>query len=306
MREQTEQADLRQTEHTTEPYPAPAVRTAAFLFMFVLPADVNGEQIRTFEGFTEPAERILVSAREPGPMAEVLVRRGDRVRRNDILFRLDDRILRKTRAAAEAEANSVAGTEALEIDRRSKERRYRSLLALHNSGSGSEEEVSLAKADLDIASKKVAAAKENHQIVVLKLQELDARIAQRKTESPIDGIVTDVRKKRGEFVAANDLHVVTVVQLKTLRAVFFLPTPIALQLKAAGKADLSLPLYGKQVAADVEYVAPVTEPDSGLVRVHLLIDNRKETVRSGIRCLFSAEDRQAPARSQSKGHSPDR
>ena len=103
--------------------------------------------------------------------------------------------------------------------------------------------------------------------------------------------MVEVKKKRGEFVATEDLHLVTIVQLKTLRAVFFLPTAIASRLKSADTATVRLPLYEKQVLATVEYVAPVTEPDSGLVRVHLLIANDSEHYRSGIRCHLQLDNK---------------
>ena len=39
----------------------------------------------------------------------------------------------------------------------------------------------------------------------------------------------------------------------------------------------------------MEFVAPVTEAESGTVRVKVLIDNAKGAYRCGIRCLLNAE-----------------
>ena len=269
--------------------PAVSIRLWPALPLLVLLSQPAGvaDELRTFEGFTEPVRSIQVSAKEPGPVTEVLVRRGDRVRRLELLVRLDDLVLQQTRAAVEAEATSTANLDALAIERDTRKRRYQNMIKLHEAGSGSDDELALAKADFEVAEKRIAAAREQQQIAILRLSELDARLGQRQIASPIDGIVVDVKKKPGEFVATEDLHLVTIVQLQSLRAVFFLPTVVASQLKSADVATVTLPLYDRRISASVEYVAPITEPDSGLVRVHLLIPNKKESFRSGIRCLLS-------------------
>lgn len=254
--------------------------------------DICRAEVSTVEGFTEPIESIDVAAMEAGPISSVLIRRGQRVRKGELLVTLNDEVLRESRAAVEAEATSVANIEALEIERVVRQRRYETLKRLEESGSGSQEEVKLAKADFDVASKKVEAAKEQLGIAKFRLRELDARIAQRRILSPIDGIVVDVKKKRGEYVAAEELHVATIVRLEQLRAVFFVPTKLAAEMTVQKQQmfRVRIPLIKKAVDASLEYVAPVTEPDSGLVRVHLLIPNPREAYRSGVRCILDAEN----------------
>ena len=46
----------------------------------------------------------------------------------------------------------------------------------------------------------------------------------------------------------------------------------------------------------MEFIAPVTEAESGTVRVKVLIDNAHGAYRCGIRCLLNAEQaKEAPA-----------
>ncbi len=283
--------------------PVTSVLLGVFLVAFCLQT-TRGDEVGTVQGFTEPVESIDVAAMEAGSISEVLIRRGQRVRKGEVIVRLNDEVLRESRAAVEAEATSVANIEALDIEREVKQGRYETLKRLHEAGSGSQEEVKMAKADFEVASKKVEAAKEQLGIAKLRLRELDARIAQRRILSPIDGIVVDVKKKRGEYVAAEELHVATVVRLEELRAVFFVPTEMATEMNVqeGRRFKVHIPLIRRDVDSRLEYVAPVTEPDSGLVRVHLLIANERETYRSGVRCQLK---RTAPSRSAVAKKKPD-
>lgn len=262
----------------------------------------HGREPRSPEGFTEPVVSIDVAAMESGPISGVFIRRGQRVRKGELLVTLNDEVLRETRAALKAESEGVANIEALAIERNVRQGRYETLKKLQEAGSGSFEEVKLAKADFDVASKRVEAAREQRGIAKLRLRELDARIAQRKIVSPIDGIVVDVKKKRGEYVAAEELHVATIVRLEELRAVFFVPTIIASKMNVLNKErfKIHIPLLNQSVNAKLEYVAPVTEPDSGLVRVHLLIPNSNETYRSGVRCVLIEANHQRTKTAEGK------
>jgi hypothetical protein len=81
----------------------------------------------------------------------------------------------------------------------------------------------------------------------------------------------------------------TVVQLDPLRVVFSLPTPIAARWSVGSAVALELPESGAKPRGKVEFVAPVTEAESGTVRVKVLIDNAAGAYRCGVRCLLNAE-----------------
>ncbi len=241
----------------------------------------------TYEGFTEPDRTLEVSAADMGRVDEVHVKRGDRVQQGALLMTLDTRVLEAARRAVAAKAKSVARLEALRVEHELRENRYRKLLELQRDGAGSPEEANRAKADADVARLNVRAAEDDLQLSQLELAEIESRIEQRRIRSPVDGNVTDVLKDVGEFVSTNQPHVATIVQLHVLRVTFYLPTEVAMSLQEGRTVRLTFPDFQTETTGHVEYVAEVTEADSGRVRVDVLLDNGQRKWRSGIRCRIS-------------------
>lgn len=267
----------------------PLKTSQPFLVVFCICMTVTSAGVfaQTYEGFTDPVRVLEVSAADMGRVAEVHVKRGDRVQQGDLLMMLDAKILQAARRVAEAKTKSVARLEALRVEHELRENRYGKLLELQRDGAGSTEEVSRAKADADVARLNVRAAEDDLQLSQLELAEIESHIDQRRIRSPVDGTVTDVLKDVGEFVSTTQPHIATIVQLQVLRVTFYLPTEVAMPLEESQIVRLTFPDFQQETDGNVEYVAEVTEADSGRVRVDVLIDNAKRKWRSGIRCRIN-------------------
>jgi RND family efflux transporter MFP subunit len=240
-----------------------------------------------FEAFTEPVHSIDASAADMGRVAEVKVTRGDCVRRGDVLIVLDSQVWEASRRVVEKKATRSAAIKALEVEYELKHNRYVQLRELLDDGAGSPEEMRRAEADAEVARLNVEAAREEQDLARLQLAEIEARIEQRLVRSPIDGIVTDVLKETGEHVST-DSHVVTVVRLDRLRATFYLPTETAGSLSVGNNIPLEVSGSRHPAIGAIQYIAPVTEADSGRVRVDVLIDNVNLEFRSGVRCTMDS------------------
>jgi multidrug efflux pump subunit AcrA (membrane-fusion protein) len=111
--------------------------------------------------------------------------------------------------------------------------------------------------------------------------------------APIDGVVTVLHKETGEFVAPTDPHILNLVQLDKLLGVFSVPAPQATRLKAGEKLAVQLVDSSASVPGAVESVSPVTDAESGTVRVKVCLDNPKGEYRSGQRCTLRFPDQPA-------------
>jgi len=236
------------------------------------------------EAFTEPIEEIKVAAADMGIVAKIHVNLGDTVSPHDLLVELDQSVLEATRQIAESKANNKARIKAAEVEYQIKQARYEKLVQLVRDGAGSPEEVERAKADAEVAQQEIQALREQAEQYRLEVRQYEAQIEQRRIRSPIRGQVVEIRKKVGEFVSANDPHLVSVVQIDTLRAIFFVPTQKAMQLQKEETVEVLFEETNQRTRAKVEFVAPITQADSGRVRVDVLIDNRTGEFRSGVRC----------------------
>jgi multidrug efflux pump subunit AcrA (membrane-fusion protein) len=74
------------------------------------------------------------------------------------------------------------------------------------------------------------------------------------------------------------------MQLDPLRVTFSVPSGQAQKMHPGDTFELSLPESSERAIAKVEFVSPVTEAESGTVRVKLLIENHDNRYRCGVRC----------------------
>ena len=102
--------------------------------------------------------------------------------------------------------------------------------------------------------------------------------------APMDGVVSAIHKEIGEYVAPTDPHIMNIVQLDRLQAVFSVPSEDATTLRTGDSVAIRLSATNVSVTGVVEFVAPVTDAESGTVRVKVRMENPQSTYRSGQRC----------------------
>ena len=227
---------------------------------------------------------MLVACAENGIVNEINVKRGDIVKEGDLLFELDMSVLKASRRLSLAKANQKAKLRSAEVQLETNTKRYKQKVELLNENAGSPEEVERAKTEMEIARQNIEAILEENEQATLETKRIESQMEQKRVRSPISGVVIDVRKKVGEYVSVNDPHVVTVEQLNALRVVFYLPTARAVKIKVGDTADVLMTEKDQHAKAIVEYVAPVTNADSGRVRIEVVIENERRKYRSGVRC----------------------
>ena len=245
------------------------------------------------EAFTEPIEQIKVAVDGNGIIKKLQVKRGDRVTPNELLMELDMSVLTATRQIALSKSQNTARLKAAQVEYKIKNARHEKLVRLLKNGAGSPEEVDRALGDVAVAEQNIEAIREETNQFRLEVIQYDAQMEQRRVRSPIQGQVVEVRKKVGEFVSSADPHVFTIVRLDTLRAVFHVPTPQAAAIQQDDFVSVFLPETNQRTTAKVEFVAPITQADSGRVRVDVLIANSDNQYRSGVRCRLIRTPSQA-------------
>jgi RND family efflux transporter MFP subunit len=241
----------------------------------------------SFDGFTEPYRKIDVAASETGTVARLLVKEGDRVTAGQPLATLDAEVLEVSREIAQTTVEAQAKLESALAERDLRRLRLDRLEPLRVKGHASQEEVDRARADLTVTEANVRAVREQQVLDRLERKKIEAMIERRTVRSPIDGIVLKILKDEREFVSLNSASVMTLVQLDPLRVTFSLPTTAAALLKVNQGVSLRLADNGATAQGKVEFIAPITEAESGTVRVKILVDNAQGQYRCGIRCLLT-------------------
>ena len=208
------------------------------------------------EGLIEPSMTVDLGSPVRGVLADVLVRRGDIVRKGAVVARLD--------ARAEKAAVELAKARAAYTKRRM------------------ERNEDLYRQDLVSSQERDEMATES-QLAALELRESEARLSMRTITSPINGVVVDRVRSPGEFV--EDTEIVKLAQIDPLNIEVVVPVDYFGRITAGMDAEVTSQAPLSQThGAKVTIVDRVIDAASSTFRVRLQIPNRRLAMPSGLRC----------------------
>jgi membrane fusion protein (multidrug efflux system) len=195
------------------------------------------------------APQFRINARVGGTLTDVPVRAGQRVKKGELLVRIDDAATRAELEAAEARVE-VGKLE---------------MVRAREKNAATDEQV--AKAQLRIAMAQVA-------LVQHKLE--SARVL-----APADGVLADVGAKEGAAVREG-APLATLVAVDTLSFETSVGADVLARLKEGQKARLRIDALAPTIfEAEVTYISPQVELNTGQARVGLRIHDPKG-VRPGM------------------------
>ena len=212
----------------------------------------------------EPFAKVELGTPVPGILSDVMVERGDVVQKNTVVAKIDSRAQSATVALAKSKA---------EFAKRTLQR--------------NEE---LLKEDLLSNQEKDQMATES-ELAQLELEQALVTVELRSIRSPIDGVVVEKVRTRGEFV--DEGAVLELAQINPLNVEVVVPVTYFGKVEAGMLATVfpEAPIGGSY-QAKVVVVDKVIDPASGTFRVRLQMPNKEMKIPSGLRCdiKFPFED----------------
>jgi len=234
-------------------------------------------------GITEPLRDSLLSAAAAGTVHAVNVKEGDRVAQGAIILELDKALeeleVERRRVVYESRVElEAAGQRAtlLRADAESNRRLFeKSVSVSREEVERRELEARLGQAEYD----RLVAAKERERIEFAMAQE---QLARRRVTAPFAGVITDVRIELGEACEPRQ-PVVRIVDLSRATFVANLAPELCAGLAPGRTVTLRIetPTGVKDVTGTLEYVAPVIDAGSGLLRVKAVFDNPDGAIAPG-------------------------
>lgn len=215
---------------------------------------VGGE----LECLVEPHIVVNVGSPVDGVLEQVLVNRGDRVRKGQVVARLQ----------AGVEAAAVKLSEAhVEFGRRRAERNE------------------------TLFEKQLISAQDRDELVTeVRLREEELKkdretLKLRTIVSPIDGVVVERRLAPGEFIRSDKSVVLKLAQINPLNIEVIAPARLfgALRVGMSGKVNLA-PFFPGTHQAKVVVVDKVIDAASGTLGVRLQLPNPDNKIPAGIKC----------------------
>jgi RND family efflux transporter MFP subunit len=258
---------------------------AFFLGLFMIFLS-NSAALAQYDGFTEPYLSISLASSESGVISSVNVRVGDRVKAGQVLVELEKDIQQANLKIAEQAIRGRGPVDLARAERELQKHRLKKLETLLAEGHARQEEVERTKADLAIAEAKLESAEED---LAMKKREYDRAkllLDRRSIRAPQDGVVGEILKDPGEFIAANDPVILNLAQVDPLLAAFNMPSSQANQLKPGKKAFLVFSVDRQTAEGSVETISPLTDAESGTTQVKIRIENSEGRYRSGEHCQW--------------------
>ena len=245
-------------------------------------------------GKVEASTTVKISSNLSGDLVERPVELGDKVKKGQVLGRIDPRpftaAVKQAQAAVSAARADTANAQ-VEVDRNKLELDRVQGLAKRGMASGAE--LDKAKADFNGAVARVGAAQQRYAGQVAALEQAQTNLNRTTLGSPIDGTVIELSREIGERVRGSDFSedtVMTVAALNSMEVKIEVGEHEVVHLRNGQHAELSVDaLEGQSFEGQVVEIAqkatiknPGTESEVTTFPVKVALDSRPPGVLPGM------------------------
>lgn len=228
---------------------------SSMVFFFPV-ASVLAQQNHSFDGLIEPSEVVNVSSQVPSLLAEIIVERGDRVTKGQVIARLNSEI---ERAAVDL---ALARMEFSKRKVSRNEELYRKkLISVHDKD---EMETEL-------------------RISELQLREAQEKLEIRTIRSLINGVVVERFLSPGEYIGEE--AIMKIARINPLYVEVVVPVEVFGKIKKGMRAEVRPEFQeSRTYSARVIIVDKVIDAASGTFGVRLELPNPDYLLPSGLKC----------------------
>lgn len=264
-----------------------AVRWTCVTAVLVVPglglADAMGDEPLELECLLEPKTSVIVSAPIEGVVETMLVQRGDRVEKGQVLATLESSVEKSALEVAQLRATSNAAFRRNEARLGFAERTLDRSLALEEGGVLALRDRDEAEAEKALAEAGLLEARETRKLARADVERARAVVERRTIRSPIDGVVVNRLLSPGDL--ADPPQLVELVEIDPLYVEVFAPLSAWGKIDVGTKADIAPeePVGGRYEAT-VSVVDHVIDAASGTFRVRLELPNPDTSLPAGLKC----------------------
>ena len=230
----------------------------------------------------EPMVVVQVGSEVQGVVDELLVDRGDTVKKGQVIARLKSTVEKANLLEAQTRSKMKSEIKAREADLQLAAKAHSRMKTLHADNIVPALRIDEAEAQLRVATAALTQAEENYELLQLELARAVERLDQRTIVSPIDGVVVEQQTFPGEFIYENP--VMTIAQLHPLRVEVFLPGRLFGQYAKGDVAQVYAEYDDRALSAVTDVVDRLLDTRSGTYGVRLLLANSDHAITSGQKC----------------------
>jgi RND family efflux transporter MFP subunit len=226
------------------------------------------------EGISAPSADIMLSFVLDGRVAEILVKEGDIVKKNQILARLDDHTERIQLTQLKAQARDTTQVKAAEAELSQKRADLKKLERARTKGAATEWEVQHTSLAVRIAELSLQASKFEHKQYQRRYRQAQSQLKRMQLVSPIVGRVEKANIESGE-AAESLVPVIQVVKIDPLWIDLPVPLEQVRQLRKGNIARVSFPGTDADEPAEgiIIHVSRIADAASDTLRVRVEVPN---------------------------------
>ena len=247
----------------------------------------NTHASSTFECLIEPTQTVDISSPVIGLLDKVNVKRGDKVRKGEIIATLESTAETASASLARYKSEMTAPTVTAESKVDFAKRKYQRRQEMYSQNYMSAQDRDEAESEMKLAEAELKLAQENKEAAKLEWQQQNSLLNLRTIRSPFDGVVVNQIIFPGEVVepSGQKKAILKLAQLNPLRVYVILPMAAFGKVKTGMKVDVSPELpVGGHYAGNVLIIDKIVDAGSGTFGVFLEIANPKLTVPAGVKC----------------------
>jgi membrane fusion protein (multidrug efflux system) len=230
--------------------------------------EVRVPRLLTLSGSLIGSEEAQVAAGASGKVLSTHVERGSVVKRGALLVRLDGRAVGAQAQAAVAELQSLKAQQAqAQLDCQRNEQMFLK-------GAISKADHDRSKTQCETSKWSVSAAEARRSLTAEALRDTEIR-------APFSGMVVERFVSAGEYVRP-DSHVVTLVDVDSLRVELTVPEADVTQVRQGMAVDFQTSTGDKVVHGRVRYVGPSVRKQTRDAVVEAVVDNAGHDLRPGM------------------------
>ena len=253
-------------------------------------AQTTSDAANVLDCVIEPKSTIDLASSEDGVIDEVLVERGDLVKKDQIVAKLDTRLERLALELARLRAKSKVDILSGQAQVNFRNREVSRIAELHKNNMASSKDYDTAGIEQRLAELALENAELEHEIAQVEQSRAKTQLERYQIRSSVDGVVMDVTMSPGEY-AYEQAAVMTIAEIDPLNVEVFVPVDRYGTISVGMTAQIRprAPVGGNY-RARVSVVDRVFDAASGTFGVRLELPNPDYGLPAGLRCRVQFEE----------------
>jgi RND family efflux transporter MFP subunit len=253
----------------------------AFFVLFVVVSGLFGDGLM---GIIKPIYEAKISVATDGIVSKIIKQEGTKVKKGDTIIRLDDKLqaldTKRKKIILDDKIKLNSMKESVEILSKildSKQDLYDKTKSISlNELNNIKMQFIGAKAEYNTTIKDEEKEKIDYQIAIKLLDYY-------RVKSPVDGIVTKIEPKIGEWVQSGT-QVAYIVNTEICFVEIDIDAKTLDRLSVGSKVDVEVEVNNKLIKKEgkVVFISAVADSSSGLIRTKVNFDNKKDKVTPGL------------------------